>query len=320
VAEHHPLADRQEPLGRVGGRRRVLDAELVRRAPHEQRVVERLRGCHQQQQAGVVRERLEALHEALLDPPRTRVRARRLDDAGQLRCRERARQLQDRQRVATRLGDEPVAHPLVEPARDDGREQGARVPVGQPAERKLRQIRQLELVARLADREHDRHRLGQQPPCHEAEDLRRGRIEPLGVVDEAQQRPVAGDLGEQGERGQGDQEAVGSGTGCQAESDAQRSLLRLRKRADAVEHRRAQLVQPRERQLHLGLDPGDAREAEPRRLLSAMLQQRRLADSRLAADDEDGALTASDVLQQPVEKLTFAGSAQQHRRAARGHR
>ena len=78
-------------------------------------------------------------------------------------------------------------------------------------------------------------------------------------------------------------------------------------------------MQPGERQLHLGLDAGDPRDAEAGRLPRAVVQERRLADARLPADDQDRALAAADVLQQPVERLALAGSAQQHRRTAPGH-
>ena len=252
--------------------------------------------------------------------PGSGIRAVEPEPARQVRRGQRSRQLEDRQRVAARLRDEPVADALVEPARDDGREQGARVLLGEPSERQLRQADQLALVRRLAHGEDDRHRLGQQPSRDEAQDLAGSGVEPLGVVDEAQQRALRGDLGQQAERGQGDQEAVGRGAGRQAQRDAQRGLLGLRERAEPTEHRRAELMQSRERQLHLGLDPGDPGDAEARRLPSAMVQQRRLADARLAADDQHCALPAADVLQQPVERLALAGSPQQHRRTGRGHR
>ena len=141
VAEHHPLADGQQPFGRVGAGRRQPDAEALGRAPHQQRVVDRLRRRHEQQQPRLLGERLEPPQEALLDPPRRPMRALQPEPARQLRCRQRPRQLQDRQRIAARLGDEPVADALIEPARDDGREQGARVLLGEPCERQLRQAR-----------------------------------------------------------------------------------------------------------------------------------------------------------------------------------
>ena len=106
-------------------------------------------------------------------------------------------------------------------------------------------------------REHDRDRLGEQPARDEPEHLRGGLVEPLEVVDDAQQRLLLGDLRQQAERGQADEEAVGRRAGREAERDPQRVLLRLRERVEAVEQRRAELMQPGERQLHLGLDAGD---------------------------------------------------------------
>jgi hypothetical protein len=50
-------------------------------------------------------------------------------------------------------------------------------------------------------------------------------------------------------------------------------------------------------------------DTEARRLTSGVLQQRRLAYTRLAPDDQDGALTAADVCEQAVDHGTFAGPA-----------
>jgi hypothetical protein len=141
----------------------------------------------------------------------------------------------------------------------------------------------------------------------------------LGVVDQAQQRLLGPDLGQQAQRGEGDEEAVGSRTEGQAERDAEGGLLRLGKLREAAEQRRAELVQCRERQLHLGLDSGDAGDPEPRRLPSAVLQDGRLADAGLAANDEDRALASPDILQQPIEHLTLVGSAEQDRGTLGGH-
>src|SRR5215207_10238218 len=79
-------------------------------------------------------------------------------------------------------------------------------------------------------------------------------------------------------------------------------------------------MQCRKRQLHLGLDARDLRDTKTGRLPSAVVQEGRLADAGLPADDQDRALAAAHVLQQPVEHLALAGSAQQHRRGADGHR
>jgi hypothetical protein len=78
-------------------------------------------------------------------------------------------------------------------------------------------------------------------------------------------------------------------------------------------------VQSREGELHLGLDPGHLGDSEAGRLPRAVLQEGRLADPRLPANHEDGALATADVVEQPVEHLALTGAAQQHRRASGGH-
>ena len=122
----------------------------------------------------------------------------------------------------------------------------------------------------LANGEHDRHRLRQQPPRDEPERpgptrrratarRRRGRAA-------AAPRPprTAGSSTARATRNRS-----GALAGRQAQRDAQRVPLRLRERVEPVEHRRAQLMQAGERQLHLGLDARDLRDAEPGRLPSA---------------------------------------------------
>lgn len=173
-------------------------------------------------------------------------------------------------------------------------------------ELQLRQARELAVGARLARGEHDRRGLRQQPPGDEPQDLARRAVEPLGVVDAGQQRLALGDLGEQRHSAEGDEEAVGRVTGGEAERHAQGALLGLWQAVELPEQRGAELMQPGERQLHLGLDAGDPGDAEPRRLLDGVAQQRRLADPRISADDEDRAAAVAGVVQQPPDGLAFA--------------
>ena len=86
----------------------------------------------------------------------------------------------------------------------------ARVLLREPSERQVRQADKLGLVARLANREHHRHGLRQQPSRDETEDLARGAVEPLRVLHQTEQRPFRGNLGQQAQSGQGNQEAVRS--------------------------------------------------------------------------------------------------------------
>jgi hypothetical protein len=159
----------------------------------------------------------------------------------------------------------------------------------EPFEPQLRQARQLALLARLADGEHDRHRLGQQPARHESDHLHGGAVEPLEIVHETQQRLRLGHLRQETERRQAHEEAVRSSAGREAERDPQGVLLRLRERSEATEQRHAELMQTRERQLHLRLDAGDLDDPETRSLTGGETQQRRLAHARLAADGEHAA-------------------------------
>ena len=137
-----------------------------------------------------------------------------------------ARQLEQRERVAARLGEDPRPHALVQRRADDRREQLARVRVRQSLESQVRQPRQLVELERLAHREHEHDRLGLQAPGHEREHLRRRPIEPLGVVDQAQQRPFLGSLRQQAERREADQEAIGLGARAQPERGPERVALR----------------------------------------------------------------------------------------------
>ena len=71
-------------------------------------------------------------------------------------------------------------------------------------------------------------------------------------------------------------------------------------------------MQPGERELHLGLDARDPGDAALRGPLGDVLQQRRLADPRLAAQDQHRALPRPDALQQAVQRLALVASASQH--------
>ena len=88
-------------------------------------------------------------------------------------------------------------------------QQRACITVAQAADRALRQPVQLQRVARLAHREHQCDRLREQPPRDERQDLRRDPVEPLRVVDQADQRPLLGDVGQQAQHRQTHQEAIG---------------------------------------------------------------------------------------------------------------
>ena len=109
--------------------------------------------------------------------------------------------------------------------------------------------------------------------------------------------------------GEGDEESIRRRSGTDAKRGLQRIALRDRETLEAIQHRRHQLVQSRERELHLRLDTCGTRHAAARRLLDEVLQQRRLAHAGLAADDERPALARADRFDQLVQNVAFAAPA-----------
>ena len=95
------------------------------------------------------------------------------------------RQLKQRQRVATRLGEYPVLHAVIEWPADGRREQVARATGRQPPQRQIRQPGDLVKLARLALREQQHNRLRLEAPRHEREHLRRRPVKPLGIINQA---------------------------------------------------------------------------------------------------------------------------------------
>jgi hypothetical protein len=218
-------------------------------------------------------------------------------------------ELEQGERIAAGLLDDPGGHALVEPPRDDRGQQRPRVIVPQPSDFELRQTGQFGVG--LAHREHQRDRLGQQAAPDEAEDLSGGPVEPLRVVHHAQQRPFLRRLRHQAERGQSDQEPVRVVARGQPERDAQRAPLRCGQRTEPGEYRCAQLVQAGEGQLHLRFDPDRTGHREPRGRSDQVAQQLRLADPGFAPQHQDGALAAAYVRDQPPQGLLLAGPAEQ---------
>jgi len=73
--------------------------------------------------------------------------------------------------------------------------------------------------------------------------------------------------------------------------------LRLGKGTELAKHRPAELMQPGERQLHLGFDAGNMGDAKSGSLASRVAKEGRLSDTGLTTDDEDRALPPTHVLQ-----------------------
>ena len=314
MPEPHLRADLQQARLRGELGRLPVDAELLRRPPQQQRVPDRVGGGQVQQPARGVRERGDPPPEPVLDPARQRGGA---EAAGELGRAHVARQLEHRERVAARLGQDPLADALVDPPGDHRGQQRASVPFVEAVEPQLREVGQVALRARLADGEHERDRLGEQSPRDEPEHGGGRVVEPLQVVDDAQQRLLLGGGGQQAQHGEPDEEPVRWVTRGQPERDLERDALRRGQLGQAPHERRAQLMQPGVGQLQLGLHARDVRDPEARRVVRDPAQERGLADPRLPADDEHRAVAAARAVQQLLELRPFGGAAMERRHCAR---
>ena len=98
----------------------------------------------------------------------------------------------------------------------------------------------------------------QQAAPNESEDLSRGLIEPVRVIQDAQQRLLGGGLRQQAEHGEGDQKSVGFVSDAESQCNGERPPLRLGEHSEATQHRSEQLMQPRESQFHLRFDTNTA--------------------------------------------------------------
>jgi len=172
----------------------------------------------------------------------------------------------------------------------------------QPLDRQLRQPRQLR--ARYPGGEDEPDGFGRQPPGRKSQRLRRGLVQPLLVVDHADQRPLPGHLRQQAQYRQRHQEPVRCRARADAEHGPQRVPLRTGEPLQVVQHRREQLMQPGEGQLHLRLTARHAHHPAALRLPGQVIQQRGLAHTRLAEHHQHLALPATTAATRPAS--TFA--------------
>ena len=125
----------------------------------------------------------------------------------------------------------------------------------------------------------------------------------MGVVDHAQQWRLLGHLAEQAEQRQRDEQGLRWPTTREPERNAHRVALRLRQLRQVIDQWTAEEVQTRKRELHLRLDatrPDDAH-ASRGRGPRGTVEQRGLPDARVAPHDEDPAVPAAGVVEQPFD-------------------
>ena len=203
------------------------DPEPLGRAPHQQRIARRLGGREQQQSQRLFGQGLEPPSEALLDPPRKSLSARQPETARQLRCRQPPRQLQQGQRIPSRLGHDPISDLLAERKTNRRFQQSTGVFDTQPAHLQLRKPPQR--LTYHARAEHEPDTFSKQPPRRKRERQRRRPIQPLRVIHDTQKGAFSRGLREQAQYRQPDQESIRRGTLSEPEHDLEGLALRSRK-------------------------------------------------------------------------------------------
>jgi hypothetical protein len=324
VPEGQPAVPGADQPGRLGLVERVRrDPEPGAGAQHHRRVAGRLGRRHQQQGARLLGQAPDPLAEGPLQPGGQREHVLEGRPPGELVGGQRPGQLQQGQGVAAGPLDQPLDHLGGQVEAVPG-EQGRRRLRVEALEAQLGQAggREVAGVA-VAGGEQAHHPLGLQPPGGEGQRLRRRAVQPLGLVDQAQQRPLLGRLAEQAQHRHRDQEPVVGPAreapalrGAEAEGAAEGRRLRAGQPAGQAQHGPEQLVQGGERQLGLGLDPGRPEHRHPLGLPGGMVEQRGLAGAGLAADHQHPAARPAGVREQPFQGVALGASAVEHYRDA----
>ena len=123
----------------------------------------------------------------------------------------------------------------------------------------------------------------------------------MRVVDDAEKRLRLCDLRQQAQHRQSDEVAVRSFSRREPERDAKRVGLRLRQVVDRPEHRPAELLQTRIRQVDLAFDADGADDLESGCRRDQLLEQCRLAHAGLAEHQERRARAAANDCEELLE-------------------
>ena len=301
MAERDLRAEDKQPVRFRGISGAVIDAQAARRPPEQPGVLEALGSREQQQTLGVSRQGPNLPQEALLEPAAQGQGFGEDILAGELARGQFAPNLDQRQGVAPGFGHDAITDVVSQrPGGDDGQKLPG-VGVGQTAEAQLGQaVEDRAAAARLTHGEQKSDPVRIKPAGDEGEDLSRLLIQPLGVVDDAQNRMLFRRMREQGQRGEPDQKTVRRVAGDQSERRSEGVTLRLRKIPKVRKERNEQLVEGGEAELDLRLDPHLPNDPEVRGCGGHVLEQSGLADAGLAPDDERLAHAAPNGSQQGV--------------------
>ena len=279
MPECHPLADCQQtaPASRPPQLRRGDDEPLAR-APQQHRVAQRLRCGDQQQTSDFSRQWRQSPNEAFLDPPVSASRS-----ASQTRRptvgRQSSWQLEQGQWIAAHLGDDLVPHSLIHLERHR-RARAARGHRRSP--RRDLQVRHL-CSAGPAPARRTRSRPARPTgDGRRTQRQRRGLIQPLRIVHDAQQRTLLSGRREQAQHAQPEQKPIRRSPALKPNTTSIACRCGAGIISESLEQRTAQLMQAGVGHLHLQLHPSRPHDRQIRCRLDQVFEQRRFPDPGLA--------------------------------------
>ena len=255
----------------------------------------------------LLRQRLQPLRERSFD---VAANGDRFDDrrrAAELGVGERRDRLVQRQRVPARLHDEAITNPRAHRSSGPGGE------LGRGIGRKSPELESLDPGRRqprsVAHRQEEDHALAPQPATGEQERLAGWRVQPVGVVDHGEHRPLLGSGREQADGCRRGGEPVARGRRSEGEGARQHRGLR---RGDSVKERQErpqQIGEPGERQLRLCLERSGTQHREPGGSRDGRIEERGLPDPWFAVHDQGRAHAEAGTIKEPADARNLACAA-----------
>jgi hypothetical protein len=202
-----------------------------------------------------------------------------------------------------------LTHAAIERAGHRGVQERRGIGVAQPPQHEFREPRERGLV--VADCEDHGHGFHREPACDELQRLRRRLVQPLGVIHDADERALLGNLRQQGQRRQPQEEAVRRAARPQSERSAEGFLLRRRQLVQPIQIGTAQLVQAGEHEFHLRLDARCPGHPASGCAFQQEVEQGGLADPRLSTQHQDLAAAGFRCRHEMAQPVALALSAPQ---------
>jgi hypothetical protein len=258
MTERDPAIGGRDQAGLLGRQESVdVNAQQLRGGHHDRDVAGAVERADQQQR---LRRRGEPFHQPREDaaqPGCQREFLAKRFRAEALRPAQAGQQLEQRERVSGRHGQEPLPNVCRDPGCAAVENRCGRFVV-QSGQLQPGQTGSVEGACISGCRgEQDRHRIGSEPTRGEHKRLYRRAVEPLHIVDDTQDRVLLGSGCQQAERPRRDEKAVAARRRSEPERAGQRLRLQLGDVVELVERRPKQTEQARKRKLGLRLGACD---------------------------------------------------------------